>query len=151
MSFSQGDAWKRLINRYIQAMPLIGGMAEEQIAIRGALVVAINAIKAKVGDAARLSHAVASRVHRLGDVIPIGLGIGTRCRFATGTRGLAFSGTQGVNASTVPRLIPVTSTGMTDWPMGTTDWPIGMTCGARGMRDSGCDGLRESQRFRRSV
>ena len=59
-SFNQGDTWKRLINRYIEVMPSIDGTVEEQMAIRGMLVAAINAIRTKAGDAARLSQAVAS-------------------------------------------------------------------------------------------
>src|SRR5258708_559420 len=62
-SFSQCDTWKRLINRYIQAMPSIGGMpeAEAQSAVREASVAAIHAIRAKVGDAARPIQRAASR------------------------------------------------------------------------------------------
>jgi len=62
-SFSQGDTWKRLISKYIQAMPSSGSMseAEEQVAIRGASVAVIHAISAKVGDAARVSQSAAPR------------------------------------------------------------------------------------------
>jgi len=62
-SFNQGDTWKRLINRYIQVMPLIGSMSEAaaQMAIRGASVAAIHAISAKVGDPARPIQPAASQ------------------------------------------------------------------------------------------
>lgn len=62
-SFSQGDAWKRLISRYIQAMPPIGSMlcAEEQIVACGAAFAESHAISAKVGEAARPSQPAASQ------------------------------------------------------------------------------------------
>ena len=63
-SFSQGDRWKRLISsRYIAVMPSIGRMLEpeEQNAIGGASFVAIHAMSAKVGEAARASQPAAPR------------------------------------------------------------------------------------------
>jgi hypothetical protein len=60
-SFSQGDRWKRLISTYIAVMPSIGSMLWEQIAIGGAWFAAIQAMSAKVGEAARLSQPAAPR------------------------------------------------------------------------------------------
>jgi hypothetical protein len=87
-SFSQGDTWKRLISRYIQAMPSTGSMseAEEQIAIRGASVAVIHAISAKVGEAAmpsqpaapRVRHALALRFFAAVSVVILGLPIDFR-------------------------------------------------------------------------
>jgi hypothetical protein len=66
-SFNQGDTWKKLIKRYIHAMPLIGSMpeAEAQMALRGASVIAIHAIRAKVGDPARAIQPAASRTRQV--------------------------------------------------------------------------------------
>jgi hypothetical protein len=50
-------------------MPSIGGIAEadEQIAVRGASLAAIHAIRAKVGDAARpIQRATSPDLHRPG-------------------------------------------------------------------------------------
>jgi hypothetical protein len=62
-NFSQGDRWKRLISTYIVVMPSIGRMLEprEQSAIEGAWFAAINAMSAKVGEAARPSQPAAPR------------------------------------------------------------------------------------------
>jgi hypothetical protein len=59
-SFSQGDRWKRLISRYIAAMP---PMLEPGVhnAIGDALLAAMQAMTAKVGDAARDSQPAAPR------------------------------------------------------------------------------------------
>jgi hypothetical protein len=63
VSFSQGDRWKRLISMYIAVMPPIGRMLEaaEQSAIGWASFAAIQAMTAKVGEAARASQPAAPR------------------------------------------------------------------------------------------
>jgi hypothetical protein len=61
-SFSQGDRWKKLISRYIQAIPPIGRMPGPDAQIIACMSFAeIQAIDAKVGEAARASQPPASR------------------------------------------------------------------------------------------
>ncbi len=61
-SFSQGVRWKKLISKYIQAMPPMDkmpGSGEHVIACMS--FAEIQAINAKVGEAARPSQLAASR------------------------------------------------------------------------------------------
>ena len=61
-SFSQGGKWKKLISRYIQAMPPIGRMPGPDAQIIACMSFAeIQAIKAKVGEAERASQPATSR------------------------------------------------------------------------------------------
>jgi hypothetical protein len=62
-SFNQGDRWKKLINPYITAMPLIGKRLEPaaQNGSGGASFAAIQAMSANVGEAARTSQPAAPR------------------------------------------------------------------------------------------
>jgi len=61
-SFSQGDKWKKLISKYIQAMPPMGRMPGPDEHIMACMSFAENqAINAKVGEAARPSQLAASR------------------------------------------------------------------------------------------
>jgi len=84
-SFSQADTWKKLISRYIQAMPSIGSRPEagEQMVIWGASLAAIHAISAKVGEAAMPSQPAAPLARALlflvaMDVVIVGLPIDFR-------------------------------------------------------------------------
>jgi len=63
---SQGDRWKTLISKYIVVMLPIGSRPEpeEQSAIGGASLVAIQAMSAKVGEATRATQPVAPRAWR---------------------------------------------------------------------------------------
>jgi hypothetical protein len=68
-SFSQGDRWKRLISRYIQAMPPMGRMPGPDAQIMACTSFAeINAINANVGEAASPNQPPASRDCRISEV-----------------------------------------------------------------------------------
>jgi hypothetical protein len=62
-SFSHGERWKRLISKYIQTMLPMGSKpsADEQI-IASTSFAEIQAINAKVGEAARPIQPATSRV-----------------------------------------------------------------------------------------
>lgn len=65
-SFSQGDRWKRLISRYMKAMPpkdrRPGSDMHSMLCMSFAETHAINA---KMGEAARPRQCATSRVHRV--------------------------------------------------------------------------------------